>query len=192
VVTINPEQSVFRFVDPATGALQRSLEVEGAPLWSLQLSADGRYLSYLSTPSLPELGGQPDFRNATLHMYDLVEETEETLAFAGEQLFFWPIGAQSDRLPVVVGVAGDEAEAWLPRGSRLLVIDPADPQNYVVADEVSDEELIIHALNCVSGSILYTVMNDGSKDYEVRFWPSNGRPPVAVEAGDSSFPLACP
>jgi hypothetical protein len=192
VVTINPEQSVFRFVDPATGALQRSLEVEGAPLWSLQLSADGRYLYYLSAPGLPELGGQPDFGNATLHIYDLVEETEETLAFAGEQLFFWPIGAQSDTLPVVVGVAGDEAEAWLPRGSRLLVVNPADPQNYIVADEVSDEEFIVSALNCASGSILYTVMNDEGKDFEVRFWPSNGRTPVPVVAGDSSFPLACP
>jgi hypothetical protein len=192
VVTINPEQSVFRFVDPVSGDLQRSLEVEGAPLWSMQLSADGRYLSYLSAPSLPELGGQPDFGNATLHIYDLVEETEETLAFAGEQLFLWSIGAQSDTLPLVVGVAGDEAEAWLPRGSRLLAVDPADPQNYVVADEVSDEEFIVSALNCASGSILYTVMKDEGKDFEVRFWPSNGRPPVPVEAGDSNWPLACP
>jgi hypothetical protein len=99
-----------------------------------------------------------------------------------------------DKVLMVVGPNGSTGEPVA--GSRLLLLDPANPNEQQAVAVLGVGEEIPWAFSCGENRVLYALGRDISPletEWQVRLWnPADGSTTILLEADHLLQPLACP
>jgi hypothetical protein len=99
-----------------------------------------------------------------------------------------------DQVLAVVGP--NSGNALPPAGSRLVALDPANPQEQAVVAVLTFEEEIPWAFSCADGRVIYQITRratSGQTPVEVRLWDSSDRSTTTLlQTNRQLQPLACP
>jgi hypothetical protein len=194
IVMMSWGEGRIELLDPISGEMEQSIELSSSFITGIDLSADGRYLTYVPAARPGAVAPASEPLEPALRVLDLTTGEEQTLAFASDVIYNWMGSHLGDKVLMVIGPNGGTGVPVA--GSRLLLLDAANPNEQQVVAVLGAGEEIPWAFSCGENRVLYAMGRDLSPletEWQVRLWnPADGSTTTLLQADHLLQPLACP
>ncbi|HEX8681712.1 MAG TPA: hypothetical protein VF707_05315 [Ardenticatenaceae bacterium] len=194
IVMMSWGEGRVELLDPASGEMESPIELSSSFITGIDLSADGRYLTYVPAAQPGAAAPASEPLEPALRVLDLTTGEEETFSFGSEVIYNWMGNHLGDKVLMVVGSNGSTGVPMA--GSRLLLLDPANPNEQQAVAVLGAGEEIPWAFSCGENRVLYALGRDISPtetEWQVRLWnPADGSTTTLLQADHLLQPLACP